>query len=300
MSVDSLPTLSELPESYAALTSGLTVKGRWAPLYAEPIAGSGERLTTSILAQDEESNVLVERVIRPEVLRALYGGKARAFSEMIATVEHVLGKSLRARNDSPLIPLSGFSLGNFRRAIGADLVGLVEQGRLMTASLGRTRIGGDEAESEDESQKAERWVARIRDVVLNTAEDLRPYFNQASSAIDGRAAPKLGFYNGRYAAQFGVVRRDNPGASVYHLKPRLWELVSIRPDLAGNVRERDLILHRPRLSVATMPITQRDRIRDVIDELTSVADRHAIYVFSTDRAQDAGHRVTSQARRLAA
>ncbi len=279
---------------------GMVIKGRWAPLFVEPISGSGERLVTSIVALDQDGNVLVERCIRAEVLRALYGTKARAFSEMIATVEHEVRKALQKGMDAPHMPLSGFSLGSFRRGMGKNLEQLVEQGRLMCASLSRTRIGEEASPSEDESQRTSDWAARVRNVVLQTAKDLKPYFDKAGIVPQGQTATRLDFYNGHYAAQFGVLRRDNPGASAYHLKPRLWGLATLTRDLAGRVRERDLILHHPRLSAASMQLTERDRIRDVIEELKSAADQHSIYVFHTDRAVEAGHRLTSQARKLAA
>jgi len=300
MSVEPSPTPSPLPDQLAALMQGMTVKGRWAPLFVEPISGSGERLTTSIVALDQDRNVLVERCIRPEVLRALYGAKAKAFAEMIAVVEHDVRKAMLQGVDVPRMPLSGFTLGGFRRGIGKDLSQLIEQGRLMCASLSRSAIGQATDQSEDESQRTTDWASRVREVVLQTATDLRPYFGRAGIVPQGQVATRLDFYNGRYAAQFGVIRRENPGASIYHLKPRLWGLASISPDLAGLVREKDLIVHRPRLSVASMQLTERDRIRDFIDELVQAADRQEIFVYHTDRAVDAGNRLTTQARKLAA
>lgn len=300
---DDLPSLARLPDGFAQLLQGLQCKGRWAPLFVEPISGSGELITTSIAAvgrlpTDPEDQVLVERVIRPEVLRALYGSKARVFSEMIAAVEHSVGKALRLGAQEPHLPLSGFLLGRFRRASGSDLPNLIEQGRQRCASLSKTRLGEAVEPPEDDSQRTEAWIARIRSIVLTTAADLKPCFDVPTHSDHGRT--RIDFYNGRYAAQFGVIRRENPGASVYHLKPKLWELVSLRPDLAGNVRERELILHRPKLGTVTMSLNARDRVRDVVDELTQVADRSRIRIYDTDRAVLAANRVTSQARRLAA
>lgn len=293
---EDVPHLESLPDALAALQDQLRIKGRWAPIFVEPMIGSGERFTFAIAACTPDGGVAVERVIRPEVLRALYGKKAKHFAEMLASAEEAVTLALH-QNTEARFPADGFIMGSFRAARGASLQDLVEQGRMMCASLATTTINEQHASDAEEDERATgRWARKVQIHVTTTAQDLNPFFSREWKPRDRAIASRFGFFNGHYVAHFGVVRRDNPTSSLYHLKARLWELAAAQNDEFTTITGRDLLLAKPKLAAATISLATREKVRDVVDQVTAEADRHQIYVLDTDSVEAASRRLYAQAR----
>lgn len=292
---DDLPRVTSKPAELLELEKQLSFAGEWAPLYVEPIVGSGERLTFAMVIRTGDGAVHVQRLIRPEVLRLLYRNKARYFSEMLEAAEAFVTSSQGAAVSD--FGIDGFSLGPFRAARGRSLQDLVEQGRMMCASLaGITAEEQNAGEADEDERATQHWAQRVQAVVVNTAQDLGAYFAREWTPSGNSISTRLGFFNGKYAANFGVVRKDNPASCLYHLNSRLWQLSAMQPDLLVDLRQRDLILARPKLAAATVSLAMRDKVRDVLDRVTHDADRHQIYVLHTERVEEASRRVYGQAR----
>jgi hypothetical protein len=299
--MDDFPTITEMPKELLALEAMLGFEGKWAPLYVEPMIGSGERLTFAIAAFGNDGSSIVSRIVRSEVLRVLYGQKAKAFSEMLAAAEAQVAEVLEKKELTVAFATAGFELGEFREARGRNLQDLVDQGRMMCASLAAASAEIQQASDvEEDERQTGKWAAKVQAHVVKTAADLGAYFSRTWTPRGSKIPAKFGYYDGRYAAHFGVVRRDSPTGSLYHLKARLWELDSAKGDLAGDIRQKDLLLARPNLSSASISLTTRDRVRDVLEEVTMEADRHNIYVLHTEKADAAGRRLYAEARRVAA
>lgn len=292
---DDLPGVTPKPQELLELEAQLTYSGSWAPLYVEPIIGSGERFTFAVAILPAAGPMQVHRLIRTDVLRLLYRGKAKYFGEMLDAVEKCLIED--AGKGAIAFPIDGFSMGEFRFARGRSEQDLVEQARMMCASL--AGISTDEqraVDAEEDERETHRWAQRVQEVVVGTAQDLGEYFSREWRPAGSSFSSKIGFFNGRYAAHFGVVRRGNPGSCLYHLNARLWTLASMEADMFTTLRQRDLILARPKLTSATMGLAERDKVRDVLDRVTAEADRRQIFVMHTDRVEEASRRVFENAR----
>lgn len=301
MTLDQIPKPLDLPKELAALEAQLSHRGRWAPLYVEPMFGSGERFTFAIAVTSADGEATVSRVIRPEVLRVLYGAKAKHFSEMLASTERAVEQALLRGDAEIALPWSGFALGEFREARGRSANDLIDQGRMMCASLSTATVEEQQAlEADDDERETRRWAQQIQTAVTTKSKDLGPYFLREWMPAGKSIPSRFGFFNGHYAAHFGVVRKDNPSSSLYHLKARLWELATARDDAFTTISGRDLLLATPNLKSATVTLPMRNRVRDVIDKVTEEADRHEIYVMSTSKVDDASRRIYKQARSLAA
>lgn len=288
-------------EEFSALQSNYAYQGRWCPLYLEPMVGSGERLTFAIAAYGNDGRQIVSRVIRPDVLKVFYGKKARALNEMLAAAEAAVLAALTDGRENPIMPADGLEVGKFRNARGRSLEDLVEQGRMMCASLAATSVeAGQASDTDEDARQTGQWATQVQRHVVERSDDLAPYFARTAYRKGSRIPSKYGFFNDYYVANFGVIRHDNPQGSLYHLKPRLWDLENAAADLAGAIRGRDLLLARPNLQVATLSLALRNHVRDVIDMVVSEADKHSIYVFHTDRVDEASARLYEQARKLAA
>lgn len=301
MPSDPQPPPKTIAEEFAALQAQYHYLGRWAPIFLEPIVGSGERLVFAIAARGQDGRSIVSRVIRPEVIKIFYGRKAKPLGEMLTTIEAAVLQALEQGAESPVMPVDGFLLGPYRNARGRTLEDLVEQGRMMCASLGAVSVEAQHAaDAEEDLMQTTHWAERVQKHVLERSSDLAPFFGRTVIRKGSSIPSRFGFYNDYYVANFGVVRRANPAGSLYHLKPRLWDLQNAKADLAGEIRGRDLLLARPDLRAATVSLAVRNLVRDVIDRVEKEADQHGIYVLHTDRVEQASRRLYQQARKLAA
>src|SRR3954453_13254479 len=88
-------------------------RASWAPVFFEPITGSGERITVAIVVSDAAGHE-VKRTVRDEVLKALFGSKRAHLSQMIDFVLSALRSQSGVSN--PTIPMTGFSLGRWQEA----------------------------------------------------------------------------------------------------------------------------------------------------------------------------------------
>lgn len=301
MSLDDLPTLTSFSPELAGLEQQLSFQGHWLPLYLEPIVGSGERLVFAIAARGEDGQTVIERVIPRRVLQAFYGAKAKRLGDMLSLVEERVLAAISAGNLTPAVPLAGFFIGPARRSRGRSIKDLVTQGRISCASLGAVSEDASEAMMADEDERqTSRWADRVKAHVLITAKDLGPFF-QRSVALQRTGIPvHYGYFDGRYMAHFGVIRRDNPAGSLYHLNARLWQLAAAGRDLLSSSEQRELLLARPNLASATLSMQARERITDVIDLLEADAGRYGIGIMHTEKVEEASSHLYSQARRLAA
>jgi len=303
MSLDDTHAEGTYTEQLSDLEQQLGYSGQWLPVFLEPIVGSGERITFAIAARGDDGETLVKRMVSLHLLRSFFGKKAKYLAEMLDVIELSIAELLQQGVPSaqPQLPLPGFIIGPARRARGRNLEDLVTYGRMSCVSLSAAsaelQVGID---VDDDERQTSRWAEKIKAMVIITAQDLAPNF-QRSHLTDGAKIPvKYGYYDGRYMAHFGVIRKYSPSTSLYHLNARLWQLASASQDLFGGPESRDLLLARPNLSADTVPLATRNQVRDVIDQLTTEADRHRISVLHTDRVEEASRRLYSESRRLAA
>ena len=276
----------------------LSFSGQWAPVFAEPIIGSGERYTVGVVATGDDGSAKVERTVRLGVLRLLYGTQAAGFGDMIDAVLQHLEQALRGGQPAAKLPLNGFILGPFRRARDTGLDGLIEQARIMSASLHGARGQHDITAVEVDELASARWTEQIKTLVVERTPDMSTYFDRAVLVPQTAFSIRFGFYTGRYAAQFGVIQRRSPRASLYHLKPRLWDLSQVTRDLAGDVEARELLLHAPDLKHPDMSENQRRTVRDVLNEIEHEADKKDIVVRNFKAAEPVSRHVFRQARRF--
>lgn len=294
-----LPTLQgDLPPQLMALQASLHFSGRWAPLYLEPISGSGERITFAVVVMGPDGKAHVERLLRPDVLRLLYGPKAKHLLGMFDVAEQSVLAALTA-SIAVELPLQGFYMGEFRAGMGQSRADLIEQGRVMAASLATRNVGEIAAsDAEEDEKQTGLWAQKVQQIVTTTAVDLAANFHREWKPVGRHLPARFGYFDGHYAAHFGVVRRDRPTGSIYHLKSRLWELASCNAgDLAGAVENRELLLFRPNPRSSSLDQAARKAINQVVDQVIADADQHRIFVLHTHDVQKAANHLYKKARR---
>lgn len=121
-------------------------KGKWVPIYIEPVINSGERLTIAIVAITFKDYRIYPTLSNPELLKAMYGVHGDDLLSQIDWVlesyeKHVIVKGVL---DSWEPPLSGIFMGNISSARSKDIDGIVRQGVSMCSSLAYDNLFDDE------------------------------------------------------------------------------------------------------------------------------------------------------------
>jgi len=107
-----------------------------APIYFEPMLGSGERITVAGVVVNEQE-VLVKRLISPEISEALYGKQGRNFINLI---DHALlsinTQVIQSRSLNGLLaPISGIQIGHVATVYADDANHALAQIASLHASL---------------------------------------------------------------------------------------------------------------------------------------------------------------------
>lgn len=218
----------------------------WTPVYLEPIHGSGERLTVAIIVSTEH-RAEIRPVIRPEVLRALYGAKAKGIRGIVELAVDSLSEHVRAFHslDSWASPISGIHLGKPREASSNDVDGVMRQAIQSAASLSALEpLSNDQLDDESLVQVAnKKWADQVRDEIKTKRLALLPYFNRSGKFFENGELVRFGFLGHGVVAQFGVLRPSSMQPSVRDARARLWELGRARR--IADVRHVGLILYVP-------------------------------------------------------
>jgi hypothetical protein len=237
-------------------------RASWAPVFLEPIMGSGERLTVAILVSDAAGRE-VKRTVRDEVLKALYGSKRGHLSQMIDFVLAAL-RSQGGESD-PTIPLTGFSLGAWQEASSrAERYGVWRQAVYRSCSMASL---DDLDAQEDETSAQEgtkQWQAQVRQSVVERRPELANSFNRDVQLISNGLPPRIGFLHEGKAANFATLRPNGISVSVGAARGKLYELVMVKREgtltrgavILGAPREDDLMYSEKALQAATRAIAE--------------------------------------------
>ncbi|MFY7998471.1 MAG: hypothetical protein ACOVSW_07710 [Candidatus Kapaibacteriota bacterium] len=115
-----------------------TFEAEWMPIYFEPITLSGERITLAVAALGKDGTREIRLAPREQVLKCLYGAKAKDVQEIYNWIEESLQEYLSAQNsfNGWLPPLSGISVGSVQRTFSDTIDGVIQQAIRRSASLG--------------------------------------------------------------------------------------------------------------------------------------------------------------------
>ncbi|MCB1767538.1 MAG: hypothetical protein KDJ22_16010, partial [Candidatus Competibacteraceae bacterium] len=196
-----------------------------APVYLEPMMGSGEWLTV-VVAIVGADGARVTAAIRPAAVRAMYGAKAENFTGIVALIQESLRDHLEKwRSFSGWQPpLAGARLGEVRSMLADEADGALRQLIVLHASLSAVDEPEEEETENDNEPPGGYWWKEIKAAVAAHQPQLATGFNVH---IDGRVAGyrfRLGFMNHGLAAHFGLARPDRLSMDGRDLKAKLWEL----------------------------------------------------------------------------
>lgn len=271
------------------------LRAQWWPIYFEPLAGSGERITAFVALQlNDDSAPEIRNTLRADVLRNIYGRKSSGIQVLFEIVQESLRDHLRTHANPTgwTMPTTGFSIGSMRWAHGNTKSELLDQAVMMCASLGTVdAITSNEADSELVSEK---WMAEIR---LALPSPWTKSFNRKVN-LSGESGwnVHIGFMTDRYAAQFGVLRPQTNRFSQDQLilKARMMDLAQLRGDLFAYTENREVIVGRPSFSDQSLSTSQRHRLESRLGFLEKEADAVNIRLLHTDSPKEAAAWITTK------
>jgi hypothetical protein len=255
-----------------------------APIYFEPMLGSGERITVAGVVINEQE-VLVTRLISPEIAEALYGKQGRNFINLIdrallsINTQIIQSHSLKGL----LAPISGIQIGDATIVYADDVHHALAQIASLHASLCKLSAltALDEEESiitTDNTLKA--WIKQVQHRVLADRPELAHCFNIKIG--DGFS---IHFANQEIVVNFGLISPIRLKARIDDAIVKLWHLEHL-PDTFAN-RQRILYLGVPREDSPDMADNRvKDNINHRIESLHNQAEKSGISVNTAHSADD--------------
>lgn len=276
------------------------LQARWAPLYIEPMHGSGERIVVAIAAVDDRGAFCVHATLTERVLRCMYGDQAETLNGLIDLSLDVLQSYLATGGalESWLPPFRSCHLGKCRSAMGSDLEQVARSGAVLTSSLA-AKLADYSVEQSSETAgtglDVERWVQQIRERVCAQRPQLDARFNGEILARTGASPTRIGYLGANIAANFDMLI---PGSNLsnrrFRSKSRLLDLQILKDQVDSSLLPRasyELLLWIPEKDSPGFSQRQLDAAHGALSELQAFADNHSLTVQSYHRADEAAQRI---------
>lgn len=269
-------------------------RGKWVPVYLEPMMASGERLTVAVAAIGVDGSSLVKVALRNEKIQAMYGDKGSAFNSIIETLVASLQYHLHTKQtfEGWSIPFSGISLGTERDAMSKDIIGILRQAVAMTASLSALDFDGM-SDDVRPAEKNDRWPTQVRDEVLRNHPELAQYFRRDFITSSQSKACRLFYLSSNIAINTGKLVPGNTLSHNFDVnKSRILDLLTVKENEGFAPRNfHELIVYRPGHDEAMFSESQMKSLDGYVNALIDAGDRHEIRVTTVSSAEDASTRL---------
>ena len=277
-----LPTIAKKTFDFPARRS--TRKASWAPIYIEPVVGSGERICTAVVAGDDNGFIVVP-VPSLDRLSCLYGTQAQALSFANDLALNAIRDWISTRGfaaiEKWLSPVEGVLLGASRRGAGESLEDVARTGLLQCASLVEKLVEEDEtseavARTEVSTRRLEKLV---REAVVEARPELHKRFDQRFRVNERARETRIGFTGNRLIANFGMLVPGQLAVLVNNAKAKLWDLEQLRSGALGGMFPQtggvsfELLLNRVPPDAPQYSDRQIASIEEAGQELEAEADK---------------------------
>jgi hypothetical protein len=233
----------------------LATNAKWSILKWEPMADSGEALNVGAILE-LDSHISGHVLIRPEVLRCMYGAAADPALRLItyaldAATELAKIEGLDFATQHPALGNCRFGIVNATCA--DDVRDAIRQIISECCSLG---VLSSEPEEEADTEPLEdrdvqrQWTTKIRNVIQVERPDLIRYFGGQAMIVDHGEPVRFGFLTPQFAAHFGLLKPNEQRRGMKDARSKMWELALAKernPSLAtalvlGAPRPDDILL----------------------------------------------------------
>ncbi len=245
----------------------------WVPVFWEPVSGTGERLMVGVIVSFER-NITAHRIIRDDILEALYG---KSSGQPAALIEFALGDLRTIAEHRGLAAIEsetsmGLSCLRPRHTQPDSVDDALRTAATMFSSLASIDLvdENDDADAPSQEEQVRHWTVDVREQVVFTRPDFARSFNKAVKFYPDGEPVRFGFINDRAVIHFGVLRPVQQSSSLRDSRARLWELA--RAQEAANRPHAALLLAVPRSDDPLLGERQRSAILRNQREIEREAD----------------------------
>ncbi|SKC22505.1 hypothetical protein SAMN05216168_4540 [Kosakonia radicincitans] len=278
-----------------------TFEAKWAPVYFEPIMGSGERFTIIIAAYSKNGTYRVCNAIRPHVVKAMYGEKHNHFNELIEIIIRSLESYLKEKNtfEGWVSPFIGAELGNINSAQSSDMTGVLRQAIQLTASLSSLDFFATEEENDDKYSSENTWANQFKELVVYQQSSLEQYFNREFK-VDGLARPSKIFYlSPKIAVNTDRLIPTNLANHLDRNKARILDLLAVKDHDIFERNRFEFIVYRPQADEPIYSKSQFIKLAEALHALEEIGDKHSIRVIPVTTVNQAAIRLIQAEQQVA-
>lgn len=250
------------------------LKGKWIPIYLEPIMGSGERIAVAILYCIGNDEVKIRQVIRQEVIDGIYGSASENFTGIVsAVIEYLAEKMPRISMASEFkLPFGGILLGIQQDCYASDENDLLSQAVSLTASLGTISFESESEQVIDDGKGNERFVTAVHNETITINPGIIQNFNRRLSVGNGKILTRYGFVNGKIAVNFGTLSPAYIPQSANNVKAKILDLEALKIHCEEETPESiEMIVWRPDVNDPLVSKKTMTKINDTIFHLHDLA-----------------------------
>ena len=260
-------------------------KGKWTPIFIEPVIGSGERICIGVAAVSGRQSLVVP-VIALDRLECLYGKDVEAIllaSKLsLSYTQNLLSNDGEAQLSSWQPPFEGVYLGDTAPCEGATLEEIARTGLSASSSLVEKLA---DAEADRSGSTDSLTTGRLEELIKAQVVAERPSLEsrfKIQRRIRENARPSvIGFLGEKVAANFGMLLPGRLGPLVEGSKAKLWDLAQLREDVKRDMYSQalnqfELLVYRPRDESPEYSERQLRGVQEAVVELEAEADKLAI------------------------
>ncbi|HDS8563014.1 TPA: hypothetical protein QHU73_003375 [Klebsiella pneumoniae] len=265
----------------------------WAPVYLEPMMGSGEKFTVIIAAYAKDGSVRVCSTMRPHVVKAMYGNKHSQFNSIIELLIESLETHLKANKEFKgwIPPLVSAQLGSVSLAQSSDMTGVLRQAIQLTASLSSLDFFSSEDENDERYSSENTWSNQLKAKIISDHPSFEQYFNREFK-VDGEArAAKIFYLSNNVAINTDRLIPTNLSTHLDRNKARVLDLLSVKDHDIFERKVFELLVYRPQNDDPTYSKSQFIKLTEALHALEEVGDRHSIRVVPVTTVQQAALRL---------
>lgn len=251
-----------------------------APIYFEPMRGSGELITVAGIVKNKNES-LVKRLISPEIAQALYGTKQG--NNFIALIDMALSQlNQQSLVDIDLndvkFPIDGMRLGDVIDSYADNTNHALQQVATLHASLCKlsalSALDDDDNALPNIDNSLDAWIKQIKNETLSLYPKFGNCFNRKIFIAKGDEA-KFDFVNNNTVINFGLIIPSSLAKRVNATKIKLWNL----EHLPEEYTTRKLILGISSNDSPDMADSiVRTKVNDCIESLQEQAKKSSIAV----------------------
>lgn len=275
------------------------LRASWAPVFVEPMEGSGERITIAVVAVDGLGAFYVHPTLSLRAMNCMYGQAATVFEGVVELAIEVLQGHLATGGSLAdwLPPFRTCHLGAVRKAVGSDLEHVALSGVALTSSLFGSEMAEAAKRSGDTGEvgpDVDRWLQQIRDRVRAQTPHLDARFNGEVVVKPGATPTRIGYLGERIAANFDMlVPGPNLSNKRFRAKSRLVDLQILKDqkDMFARRNAYELMLWIPEKDSPGYSQRQLDTAHSALSEIEAFADEHELRVRPFHRADEAAQRI---------